>query len=344
MSINSAQEKKCSPSLSRTVRAVAYFDLAPLVLQNPTGSYTQVMERLTEHATPTCPFIPSDETEALQVEQGKVPFGTSPSRAFSLHSTLYPPTSSDFSSSSTSSASGDRGRLSGVGWACSVCGKRFKTLYYLDKHYSSSHSGGVVGEGGACLADSCHLVGCRDQMYRSLEYEETAGGYGPGSGTMLGGGAVGGGDGSVSSDEGACDDDKMENSRRACHEMVRSCVGNMPGVDVEYVGTHFCAKLSCHHRIHTLAGLAAVSSHGLKDVWKEAAVFEVGFWRTKGVIFVVAVFYTFVALGFFTPARSRGLERRRRNGWAASLGKLMRGGGDTGYGGGTAAGGRKKQF
>ena len=65
----SLEEEPCSPTLSRTVRAIVYHDLAPLILPDAEGSYEEVMGKATEFAEPKCPFVPKDDIESIKMEQ-----------------------------------------------------------------------------------------------------------------------------------------------------------------------------------------------------------------------------------------------------------------------------------
>ena len=129
----------CSPSLSRTFRLLLSSHLFPLLSPSPPSSFSTALTTL---LLPTCP-LHSDSS--LTLESTKIPYGPSPT--FQSHKSLYPPPPHEVRAMSSSSSS----RLTGNGWACGICGKRFRTLFYLDRHYEKHHQGGRVKEGEVCV-------------------------------------------------------------------------------------------------------------------------------------------------------------------------------------------------
>lgn len=152
------------------------------------------------------------------MEESKIPFGSTQSRDVFNHNNLYP---------SKESTNKPEGRLNGLGWACGICGKRFRTLFYLDRHYEKRHSGGKVNK-GECVSDMCNLVGCSDVKSKNLGYYETE--YGPG---IISGSLVGGGNRREEEEEKGCDDIKMAGFKNQCRELIDSCVSKTENIDTE---------------------------------------------------------------------------------------------------------------
>jgi len=107
-----------------------------------------------------CPWW-NDDTN-ISDESQKRNYRSSKTEASSLHSQMYVPSSAPASSDSDQVVIGgtsNSGRLSGSGWVCYKCGKRFKSLYWLDKHYCDHHA--EADQPGKSLGEKhCPNVGC----------------------------------------------------------------------------------------------------------------------------------------------------------------------------------------
>ena len=54
-------------------------------------------------------------------------------------------------------------------YSCNICGKHFKSEYYLDKHMHNMHTDVLLGgDQGMCLGELCPLFGCSSDLESQL--------------------------------------------------------------------------------------------------------------------------------------------------------------------------------
>lgn len=171
-------------------------------------------------------------------------------------------------------------------YQCGICGKTFLTRYYLDLHFEHAHLPRQE-EGktkNVCPAvDYCHALGGCDQVALELEpfYGRGSGGAGP--------------DGpqvrqywQTKTYSEPCNDHTLQHQvRPACEAMMRECfserVAKMLMVSV-------CDTITCHHRLHQLAGHVLQHAHSWKSEWDEHHRVSVG-WMGILVMIAVGVYY-----------------------------------------------------
>lgn len=197
---------------------------------------------------------------------------------------------------------------------CDICGKKFRTRFYLDQHMDLRHShdtgdsssSEVVGDGDGGAVEN-HVVGAVadadwiclaselcDGLAGGVRHCEDAaatseGPYGRGNGDNAAVGARGGG-GSRSS----CDETAMRVHRDQCRDVVRDCfVGETStstslANDVEH---HLCDRLTCVQKIHVKAGHDPGALDRSKAEWEKHFEFRIG---VGGVLLLSCVSAFFV--------------------------------------------------
>ena len=363
-------------SLNTLITVLAEYNLAAgafshplpsLTSLSPSLSYRSILSALlplTASSPTSCPLLPSTDI-TLPFDESVYPYTpqitatstTTASLPYHQHLLLYTAASTAAPTFPTTAAN----RNNGTGWACLYCGKRFKTLFYLDKHLRERHGekgggggevdgggGEIDGVDGVCLADYCKVTGCDDSRARALNYYDVN--YGPGDGKHVNHQLVGG-------HRAACDDEDMLRAKRECVALMGSCFGGgvmadaLADLNVDMVGelsTHFCIKLTCHAKLHGLAGKESVTKFSNREVWDDNVVYVLPFWRGKIVGILLVAFYIAVYSGVFSIGKAAGLKRRGRGGVGGTLDAIR---GVLGSGGGRSASrslqpmaAKKKQF
>lgn len=179
---------------------------------------------------------------------------------------------------------------------CGVCGKKFLTRYYLDLHFENVHPFREVGTKNVCPAVSyCHALGGCDQVALQLEpfYGRGSGGAGP--------------DGpqirqywQTRAHLESCNEVTLQREvRPVCEAMMRDC---FPEHVAKELIVAVCDTLTCHHRLHQLAGHVVQHLHSWKNEWDEHQHHSVG-WMGILVMTAVGVYY-FFAYRRLRPAKS----------------------------------------
>lgn len=267
---------------------------------------------------PSCPLLPSSDL-TLASELSKLPYGPSllspsdpPPSQKRLHLLLY--TAAASSPIPPAPAASGRGG-GGTGWSCLLCGKRFKTPYYLDRHLRLKHPPAPPA-GAVCVADVCPALGCDDASSVAAGHHDP--GYGPGDGR---------GAARLPPAE-RCDDAAMGELRGRCGALLGACLGGLEVLGAGFLAAltaGVCEKLTCATKLHELAGREAVARGGGRSTWEEEAGYEVPFWRGKVALVVLAVFY--VAVAVWGGGRGRGRELRRRSSVVGGVMAMLGGGG-----------------
>lgn len=179
---------------------------------------------------------------------------------------------------------------------CGVCGKTFLTRYYLDLHFEKAHPSSDVGRKSVCPAVSyCRALGGCDEVALELEpfYGRGSGGAGP--------------DGpqirqywQTRAHLESCNEDALQRDvRPLCEATMRECFPENVAREL-IVGV--CDTLTCHHRLHQLAGHVVRHLHSWKSEWDKHQHHSVG-WMGILVMTVVGVHY-FFAYRRLRPAKS----------------------------------------
>ena len=137
-------------------------------------------------------------------------------------------------------------------WKCNICGKHFKTEFYLDKHMHNAHSDhlrkGDV-DSVMCPASLCPIFGCR----QGVNYPGLSMKAGGGGGAKLQKRATSNGKMSmkkVSEEknfdlEGTCTDAGVERSKYKCEVLIRRCFGHLEK-ELYLFERQICNALHCH--------------------------------------------------------------------------------------------------
>ena len=315
----------CSPALSRAVRSTLYDDLMATSgfgdaatddyeaggaggrrrkefgAQDGRGSYEQAMNALVVGENlKTCPIWPANKDLTLKQERDKAHYGTVESSLSNLHRKMY----GDAEGAGPGGEAARGSRLVGSGWICQLCGKKFKSLFWLDYHHVSKHKlGGGENDGGdaVCMADLCPVVGCKDRGHMAA-YDAPEGLPGEVLDVV--------GMDKPSGSRSLCDHEKMDKNREDCGKLLKSCFGeSLTSERLAEATQHFCGFVSCSRKIHSLAGKSMVSRHGVRKLWESHDVYTIPFWRGKVLMSLLALFYAAVALGGFWGVRGKGLYR-----------------------------------
>lgn len=259
---------ECDRRLSRAAREIVQRRILPLLsssLQNPSN----VLRESIRDAT-TCILHP-DRDVLLNDELNSIKIQAGPSR-------LTP----------------RRNNLPHWWYECGVCGKKFLTRYYLDLHFENSHFSKV---GDVCPAISyCHALGGCDEVALELEpwYGRGSGGAGPDAPQIRQLWRK-------RAHSESCDEIKLKQEvRPACEDMMRKCFTESVAKEL-IVGV--CDTLTCHHRLHQLAGHVAKHVHSWKSQWDEHHNHSVG-WLGAIVVTCVGVYYYWLAYRRLRPGKS----------------------------------------
>jgi len=107
-------------------------------------------------------------------------------------------------------------------WKCSVCGKLFKSEFYLDRHFDRKHEDMLTQEAAVCLADFCDVLGCEGPSHIH------------GNSVVLGGG---------------CRESEMAVQRMRCQATFHKCfperLGEIPELYYNAFNEQICERLSC---------------------------------------------------------------------------------------------------
>ncbi len=126
-------------------------------------------------------------------------------------------------------------------YQCGLCGKHFRSEFYLDKHISTHHRVQLRGSGEnrVCLGDLCPLFGCSVDPDSAMHQSYKAGrGHfnkdrrdrtGQTFGTI---------------DEG-CTSDSLERQVYKCETLMRKCFGDLHGDLQSQFSTNICGSLQC---------------------------------------------------------------------------------------------------
>jgi len=115
----------------------------------------------------------------------------------------------------------------GAQWKCGICGKTFKSEFYLDRHFDNKHQDMLSHDAPVCLADWCDVLGC-DQEGSHLHH--------------LGGGGGGG---------GGCREDALARARLRCQATFYKCFppeqDEVKQMYYSIFNREICGQLTCEH-------------------------------------------------------------------------------------------------
>ena len=195
---------------------------------------------------------------------------------------------------------------------CGVCGKQFLTPYYLDLHLETAkHSSSQ----GVCPAVSyCHVLGGCHDVALELEpfYGRGSGGAGPDAPQVRQ---------LWSRQARSCNEHELADSvRPACQQVMNDCFAPDTARDL-IVGV--CDTLTCHNRLHQLAGHVVRHVHSWQREWEEHHNHKVG-WMGAAVVVILVLWYVF-AFGIARPSKptTRLLSKKPSSQWR-QLGKPVR--------------------
>jgi hypothetical protein len=136
-------------------------------------------------------------------------------------------------------------------WKCNICGKHFKTEFYVDKHMHNAHPDHLrdgAGSGIMCPARLCPIFGCRETANHPGNSAKGSGG-----GAKLQKRATSSGKMSMKKVaeeknfdlEGTCTDASVERSKYQCEVLIRRCFGHLEK-ELYHFQRQICNALHCH--------------------------------------------------------------------------------------------------
>lgn len=171
---------------------------------------------------------------------------------------------------------------------CGYCGKTFLTRYYLDLHLETSHSS-ISGEtrDHVCPAtEYCRVFGSDSCQHMALElepfYGRGSGGSGPDAHQVR----------QMNSRKiPSCNEQVMQQEvQTACRQAMQDCFAPNVADDL-IVGV--CDTLTCHNRLHQLAGHVVQHVHAWKSQWDENHNHSVD-WAGAALVLFLSVYYALV--------------------------------------------------
>ena len=167
----------------------------------------------------------------------------------------------------------------GTDWACSYCGKVFRTEFYLDRHMDNKHADKIPPTALSCAADLCDIFDCPSSRVE---------------GTTIRAGWN-------------CDSSKMDHAKHKCKKLFHKCLPPEKGSNSKKTHDRFlykyCDPLECD-----FAGSP-------QDLSAIAAVSDDGSWQYFGYVgMFVSVFLYWGAL-FYNNRRVFTAPDMRRPSW-----------------------------
>jgi hypothetical protein len=243
--------------------------------------------------------------------------------------------------------SGGGNRLQGKGWVCKKCGKRFKSLFWLDLHHCSNHfnNNSKKGVDDETLVAGvgelhCKTVGCNNRGNSLSQPPTGISSYLPSNSDSLG----------LPWRVGKCRKEEMEIRRVECERTVGICFeGNVEEVHLKEAAvqvrgsvcvcgmrlgcvntivfifkqiadpfllppptfspspTQFCSHLTCERLVTSISGMEYLTSYTVSSVLLEARS-DVGLNAFGKVVWVVmAAIYGLLYVGGFRAVRAKGI-------------------------------------
>jgi len=109
-------------------------------------------------------------------------------------------------------------------WKCEICGKRFRSEFYLDRHMDNRHKSLVQHDGG-CVGDLCSMLGCKLRKKTSDTNADIF----------------------RSTQRNKCSSHDLERSKFRCETLLRKCFTNVPRADLllEKFRNQLCNEMKC---------------------------------------------------------------------------------------------------
>lgn len=176
-------------------------------------------------------------------------------------------------------------------YQCRYCGKTFLTKYYLDFHLETKHSQ-VTSQDTVCPADTyCQVLGGCEHLALDLEpfYGRGSGGVGPDAFQVRQ---------MWSRRLQSCNEVLLRDEvQPACQQVMKNCFE--PNVADDLIAG-VCDTLTCHNRLHELAGHMIQHVHSWKDVWDQHHNHSVGW---LGIVVIVVLFVYYFVVNIRRPAK-----------------------------------------
>lgn len=164
---------------------------------------------------------------------------------------------------------------------CLYCKKTFLTKYYLDLHLETAHAR-VSSQENVCPAVSyCQVLGGCDHLALELEpfYARGSGGVGPDAFQVRQ---------MWSHQLQSCNEAILKDQvQPSCRQVMKDCFA--PEVADNLIAG-VCDTLTCHNRLHQLAGHMIQHVHSWKSLWDQHHNHSVG-WLGIVVIMVLMIYY-----------------------------------------------------
>lgn len=183
-------------------------------------------------------------------------------------------------------------------YQCSYCGKVFLTRYYLDLHLETMHhySRNVTIANVCPAVDYCQILGGCHHVALELEpyYGRGSGGFGPDAFQVRQ---------MWSRRLQPCNEVVLkEESQPACRAVIRQCFQEHDLVENMIAGV--CDTMTCHNRLHQLAGNVVWHVHTWKHEWELHHNHGVGW---VGIVLVLSLlaYYIVMYAHFRRPVQPR---------------------------------------
>mmetsp|Transcript_44015 Transcript_44015/g.71631 ORF Transcript_44015/g.71631 Transcript_44015/m.71631 type:complete len:303 (-) Transcript_44015:2381-3289(-) len=178
-------------------------------------------------------------------------------------------------------------------WKCLLCGKSFRSEFYLDKHMENKHTSLYHSNATCCLADLCEMFDCESGIEEAKSRNKNTP-YSELDNVPLS---------EIEMHRGPCKENVMDRRKAMCEAVLHKCFSpdksDSSRALFDTFERRFCARLSCSPAMEKLKWKLPVSGK-----WRK-------FYGVLVFILVgsLAVFY---ALFFYTRRKSRSGNDLRR--------------------------------
>lgn len=133
-------------------------------------------------------------------------------------------------------------------WRCLLCGKHFRSEFYIDRHMHNKHTEKLSGSGTSiCLADLCPIFGCTGKEERSRGLPPPGPRRSASSSSFPQTGAIKDRSKKDFAGESTCTQEEVERSKYRCEVLAKRCFGSLS--DGGKTEAHFhrtvCKRLHC---------------------------------------------------------------------------------------------------